>query len=74
MSGLGGAFLLIVLLLLATLSGQYNETDVRAVCADHRGVAQVETTTWVNFRGSAAVVCRDGSVGAIRDGDVVPAR
>ncbi|MDX6672129.1 MAG: hypothetical protein QOI91_2492 [Solirubrobacteraceae bacterium] len=59
----GMAFLLLGAGLLVK---QVHVTDVRAVCARHGGVQQVDSKTWDwSFAGNQLVVCRDGYVGKL---------
>lgn len=51
--------------LLPVLTTEYGANDVRAICARHHGVAQVQDTTFMAGHGKATVVCRDGWVGQI---------
>jgi hypothetical protein len=50
----------------ALLVKQVHVADVRAVCAHHGGVQQVDSKTWDwSFAGNQLVVCRDGYVGKL---------
>jgi hypothetical protein len=55
---------LIVMVLVSIIFGHtYNANDLRAACANHGGVQQVESTTYDFAIDSAAlVVCKDGDV------------
>lgn len=55
---------LIAVAIIVSLS-QYSAADVRAVCAQHSGVAEVTDTTWFAGKGSAIVTCCDGYVGSV---------
>lgn len=50
---------------LITLLSAYSAADVRAVCAQHRGVAEVTDNTWMGGPHKATVVCLDGWVGDV---------